>query len=236
MQLELRDVVKHYRTPSEAVHAVDGVSLVVGAGEFVAIYGPSGSGKTTLLMLAAAIIEPDAGSIVVDGRKLAGLSTDDAARYRLREVGFVFQGFHLMAAASVLDNAALKLLLEGVAPAEARRRVEPWLERLGLGHRLDQTPSRLSAGERQRVAIARALSNEPKLLLADEPTGNLDTARGRAVLELMGELARERQMPILLVTHDPQAIEVVDRAHVLRDGRLTEPVDAAPALGDLLRP
>ena len=133
-----------------------------------------------------------------------------------------------MNSASVLDNAAVKLLLGGLSPAQARRRAEPWLERLGLADRMSATPARLSSGERQRIAIARALSNDPQLLLADEPTGNLDTERGRDVLELLREFARERELPVLLVTHDPQATEIVDRALVLRDGRLTE--SARPAV------
>jgi putative ABC transport system ATP-binding protein len=232
VRLEFRDVVKHYRTESEVVRAVDGLSLTVEDGEFVAIYGPSGSGKTTLLMLAAAILTPDSGRVSVDGRDLAALSADEAARYRLLDVGFVFQSFHLMGSVSVLDNAAVKLLLAGASPAEARQLVEPWLERLGLGHRIDHKPNQLSAGERQRVAIARALSNDPKLVLADEPTGNLDTQRGRAVLALMGELARDRNMPVILVTHDPEAIELVDRAYVLRDGQLLERLDTAPTYPD----
>jgi putative ABC transport system ATP-binding protein len=236
VRLEFCEVVKHFRTESEVVRAVDGVSLTVEAGEFVAIYGPSGSGKTTLLMLAAAILTPDSGQVSANGADLATLSADEAARYRLVDVGFVFQSFHLMGSVSVLDNAAVKLLLEGESPVAARERVEPWLERLGLGHRIDHKPGQLSAGERQRVALARALSNDPKLLLADEPTGNLDTARGRAVLALMAELARERSMPVLLVTHDPQAIELVDRAYILRDGQLPELVDAAPAAPDLRGP
>jgi putative ABC transport system ATP-binding protein len=229
--LELRDLVKHYRTEGEIIRAVDGVSLTVEPGEVVAIYGPSGSGKTTLLMLAAALLTPDAGSVVADGQDISELDEKAAARYRLNHVGFVFQESYLIASASVRDNAAVKLLLGGVSPATARKRVEPWLVKLGLGHRLRAIPSQLSAGERQRIAIARALSNEPNLLFADEPTGNLDAERGAEVLELLRDLAHERKMPVLLVTHDPQATEWVDRTFVLRDGRLVDRTDkAAPPL------
>lgn len=221
MSLELDDVVKHYPTASEIVRAVDGVSVRVEAGEVVAIYGPSGSGKTTLLMLAAAMLAPDSGRVLARGRNVSAMTEREASKYRLEEVGFVFQSPHLVNSAPVRDNAATKLLLSGVSPVEARRRVEPWLEHLGLGNRMDAAPSQLSAGERQRIAIARALSNGPSLLLADEPTGNLDAERGRDVLALLRGLARERDLSVLLVTHDPGAAEWVDRAFVLRDGRLT---------------
>jgi putative ABC transport system ATP-binding protein len=223
--LELRDVVKHYPTRGETVRAVDGVSLTVEPGEFVAIYGPSGSGKTTLLLLAAALMEPDSGSVWFDGHDVTRLDPREAARFRRGEVGFVFQSFHLMPAATALDNAAVKLLASGLTMEAARHRARPWLERVGLGPRVDHTPRELSKGECQRVAIARALANEPRVLLADEPTGNLDTNRGREVLALLRELSDERGVPVLLVTHDPQAMRVVDRAFTLRDGILREGLD-----------
>jgi putative ABC transport system ATP-binding protein len=223
--LELREVVKHYPTRGETVRAVDGVSLTVEPGEFVAIYGPSGSGKTTLLLLAAALMEPDSGSVWFDGRDVTRLDPREAARFRRSEVGFVFQSFHLMPAATALDNAAVKLLASGLTMEVARHRARPWLERVGLGPRVDHTPRELSKGECQRVAIARALANEPRVLLADEPTGNLDSKRSREVLALMRELSEERQVPVLLVTHDPQAITVVDRVFTLRDGALREGLD-----------
>jgi putative ABC transport system ATP-binding protein len=222
VNLELRDLVKHYRTESEVIRAVDGVSLTVASGEIVAIYGPSGSGKTTLLLLAAALLTPDSGHVFAGGCNISELNENGASKYRRDQVGFVFQSFHLINSASVRDNAALKLLLDGVSPSSARRRVEPWLVRLGLGERLGAIPSQLSAGERQRVAIARALSNAPDLLLADEPTGSLDAERGQEVFSILREMARERDLPVLIATHDPQAIEWVDRAYQLRDGRLTQ--------------
>lgn len=225
MTLELKDVVKHYRTESETIRAVNGISLRVEPGEVVALYGPSGSGKTTLLLLAAAMLAPDSGAILADGRDVSALTEKSAAMYRLEQVGFVFQSPHLMNSVPVRDNAATKLLLSGFSPSAARRRVEPWLDRLGLGHRLGAAPSQLSSGERQRIAIARALSNDPRLLLADEPTGNLDAERGRDVLLLLRQLARERGLCVLLVTHDPAASDVVDRALVLHDGRLEQPLD-----------
>jgi putative ABC transport system ATP-binding protein len=224
--LELRNLVKHYSSGSEVVRAVDGVSLTIAPGEFVALYGPSGSGKTTLLLLAAALLTPDAGSVLFDGRDVTRLSATEGASFRLRDVGFVFQSFHLMAGASALDNSALKLLGDGWTLRDARRVMRPWLERVGLSEREDHTPDKLSMGERQRVAIARALAGEPRLLLTDEPTGNLDSKRSREILGLLRELCHERGIPGLLVTHDPQARAFVDRVHTLRDGHLSDGLDA----------
>ncbi len=222
MTLVLRDVVKHYPSGGEVVRAVDGVTLRIEPGEMVALYGPSGSGKTTLLMFAAALLRPDRGEATFDGRDLSRLSDDEAADYRLRDVGVIFQQFELMRGVPAVENAAVKLLAERVSIASARRQAAPWLERVGLGHRLDAPPEQLSGGERQRVAIARALSNEPRLILADEPTGSLDSQRGREILELLHTISHERRVAVLLVTHDPQAAEIADRVHTLRDGRLLD--------------
>jgi putative ABC transport system ATP-binding protein len=224
-KLELREVSKHYASASETVRAVDGVSLTVSAGEFVALYGPSGSGKTTLLMLAAGLTTPDSGNVLFDGRDISGFSERESSLYRRRDVGFVFQSFHLMPHTSALDNATIKLTGAGHTLREARRLAQPWLERVGLGKRLEQSPEQLSMGERQRVAIARALANEPRLLLADEPTGNLDSRRSREILLLMREICHERGIPGVLVTHDPDAIRLVDRVHTLRDGHLVDGLD-----------
>ncbi len=224
--LEIRRLVKHYPVPGgEPVRAVDDVSLAVGRGELVALYGPSGSGKTTLLKLIAAVMAPDRGEVLVDGRDVTRLSGREASRYRLRDVGFVLQTFHMIAGLSAIDNASLKLVGAGASVREAQQRMTPLLRRLGLDERAEARMSTLSMGERQRVAIAKALSTDPGLLLADEPTGNLDTRRGADVLALLRELARERETAVLLVTHDPQAVAVADRALALRDGRL---VDYAP--------
>jgi putative ABC transport system ATP-binding protein len=220
--LELRDVVKHYSSGIETIRAVDGVSLTVSGGEFVALYGPSGSGKTTLLMLAAALSAPDSGSVSFDDRVLSELSERDRALYRRRDVGFVFQAFHLMPHTTALDNATIKLTGGGCTLREGRRRAMPWLERVGMAARAEHTPELLSMGERQRIAIARALANEPRLLLADEPTGNLDSKRSREVLALMRDICHEREIPGLLVTHDLDATQFVDRVHTLRDGHLAD--------------
>jgi len=223
--LELRAVVKHYTTDAETVKAVDGVSLTIGPGEFVALYGPSGSGKTTLLLLAAALSTPDSGSVRFDGRVLGELSEREGALYRRRDVGFIFQSFHLMAHTSALDNATIKLTGDGCTLREGRQRALPWLERVGLGARVAHTPEQLSMGERQRVAIARALANDPRLLLADEPTGNLDSKRSAEIIALMRDICHEREIPGLLVTHDHDAVPFVDRVHTLRDGHMADGID-----------
>jgi putative ABC transport system ATP-binding protein len=220
--LRLRQVVKHYPSGGETVRAVDGVTLEIEPGELVALYGPSGSGKTTLLLLAAGLIDPDAGEVSFDGRDLSAMSTRESAAYRLHEVGFVFQSFHLMPGASALDNALIKLPICGYTLRQARVKTTPWLQRVGLGDRLEHRPHQLSMGERQRVAIARALVGEPRLLLADEPTGNLDSARTREILALLGEVCHENDIPGLLVTHDSEAMPYVDRTLTLRDGCLLD--------------
>jgi putative ABC transport system ATP-binding protein len=233
--LELRELVKHFQVASGSpVRAVDGVSLSVAGGEFVALYGPSGSGKTTLLMLIAALLSPDAGSIALDDRDISKLTDREAANYRLHELGFVRQSLNLIAGATAADNAALKLMGTDVGSREARRRIEPLLHRLGLAERATHRAEQLSMGERQRVMIARALSTDPKLLLADEPTGSLDTERGRQVLALMADTCRERDVAVILVTHDPQAAAFADRVFALRDGRLTDyDPGRAPAPADV---
>jgi putative ABC transport system ATP-binding protein len=217
--LELRELSKHYRVgEGEPIRAVDGVSLTLGGGELLALYGPSGSGKSTLLMLVAALLRPDSGTVLLDGREISALSEEDAAHYRLHELGLISQDAQLLAGARVIENAALKLWLSDRRGAEAR--VRPLLERLGLGERLRHRTEQLSIGERQRLMIALALSTEPKLVLADEPTGSLDTQRSHEVLGLLREVCKERQVAVLLATHDPEATAFADRVLELRDGRL----------------
>jgi putative ABC transport system ATP-binding protein len=228
--LELEQVVKHYRGAGEEVHAVDGVSLTVSPGEMLALHGPSGSGKTTLLKLAATLLEPEQGTIRFNGVDLSSFSEDDASDYLLRDVGFVYQNFHLMPRVSALENASIKLLLGGVGRHQARAQALAWLERLGLADRIGRTPEQLSGGERQRVAIARALSGDPPLILADEPTGNLDSARSREIIALLAEIAHERGAGVLLVTHDTDAAQLADRSLTLRDGELHTEVGADVAL------
>jgi putative ABC transport system ATP-binding protein len=218
--LQLRDVVKHYRAgDGDIVRAVDGVSLSVAPRELVALYGPSGSGKTTLLMLIAALLMPDAGTVTVNGRQVSSLSARERARYRRTELGFIRQSIDLIPGVRADDNAALKLLAS-TDRRDAQRRISPLLERLGLDQRVTRRSEQLSMGERQRVMIARALSTDPRLVLADEPTASLDSRRGGEVLELLTEVCHERDVTVLLVTHDPAAAAFADQVHALRDGRL----------------
>jgi putative ABC transport system ATP-binding protein len=218
--LELRDLVKHYPSAGgDPVRAVEGVSLSVAAGEMVALYGPSGSGKTTLLLMIATLLQPTSGVISIAGRDVASLSEQEASEFRLSQLGFIRQNFDLLPGVSAIDNAILKLL-KGVRWREAQREITPLLQRLGLGERLAHRAETLSMGERQRVMIARALSTEPSLLLADEPTGSLDTQRSSEVLELLRELCRERGVAVVLVSHDPLAAGYADRVFTLRDGKL----------------
>ena len=215
--LELRNLVKHYQVGAgEPIHAVDGVSMRVARGELVVLYGPSGSGKTTLLDLIAGLQAPDSGSVLVDGRDVVAMSRREADEYRLREIGII--GHDLPPGWRAIQSASLKLLLSN--GRAGKRIVEPLLGQLGLGDRLQHRTEQLSMGERQRVLIARALSADPKLLLADEPTGSLDTRNTRKVLGRLRDLCEERDMALLLATHDPQATAFADEVHELRDGRL----------------
>ena len=227
--LQLRNVVKHYTTGDDVVRAVDGVSLTIAPGELVALYGPSGSGKTTLLLMCAALGAPDSGQILFGAKDVGAMSELEGAHYRLRDVGFVMQSFHLMSHTSALDNAMIKLPAGGATLRQARARTVPWLKRVGLGARMHFNSEQLSMGERQRVAIARALVNEPRLLLADEPTGNLDSVRTREILALLRDICHERQIPGLLVTHDPEAMSFCDRVCTLRDGHLSDGLAQQPS-------
>jgi putative ABC transport system ATP-binding protein len=218
--LLLHDVVKRYSTGENAVSAVDGVTLDVAPGEMVALCGPSGSGKSTLLLLAAGLLSPDEGSVFFGETDVSALSANGAIDYQRRDVGLVSQSVDLFPGVPAVENAAMKLLADRVPLGAARRAVVPWLDRLGLGDRLDHTPDRLSAGERARVAIARALVNRPRVILADEPTASLDTDGGRRVAELLAAVGREEGATVLLVTHDPKVATVADRVEALRDGRL----------------
>jgi putative ABC transport system ATP-binding protein len=219
--LELRDLLKHYHVGGgDPIRAVDGVSTKVAAGEFVVLYGPSGSGKTTLLELIAGVQTPDSGTVLLDGRDVFAFSRKDSDEYRLRDLGIIGQPQNLTPGMRAIESASLKLWLSASRSGEAQLAIEPLLEQLGLAERMLHRTEELSMGERQRVLIARALSTNPKLLLADEPTGNLDTQRTREVLGLMRGLSEQRGTAVLLATHDPQAAAFADQVHELRDGKL----------------
>jgi putative ABC transport system ATP-binding protein len=217
--LELADVAMRHKLGHVTVPALDGVTLSVGPGEFVALYGPSGSGKTTLLKLIVGLtIKPSSGTITVDGRDIATMSRKAADEYRLRTLGIIGQPDVLQPGARAVRAASIRLRLSDRKHAE--RAVAPLLGRLGLGDRLGHRVEELSMGERQRVVIALALSTGPRLVLADEPTGNLDTENSRLVLGLLRDLCHERKVALLLATHDPEAAAFADKIVELRDGRL----------------
>lgn len=220
MSIVLTNLAKHYRVGGQEVHAVDHVSLTLAAGEFAALAGPSGSGKTTLLNLIGGLDRPDAGDVLIDGQSLAALSERALTDLRLRRIGFVFQSYNLVSVLSAFENVALTLQLQGVPPAEQARRVGPLLEALGLGGMAHRRPGTLSGGQQQRVAVARAVVGNPALVLADEPTANLDTDTARSLMDLMRRLNTERGITFLFSSHDPVVIESARRVIRLRDGRV----------------
>jgi putative ABC transport system ATP-binding protein len=218
--LEAVDVTRSYDLGGARVDALRGVSVQVAEGDYAAVVGPSGSGKSTLMHLLGLLDRPTTGTLRVAGRDVATLSEDELAEVRGRTVGFVFQAFQLLARTTAVDNVAVPLVYRGVRRSERRRRATEALQAVGMGHRLDHTPGRLSGGEQQRVAIARALVTEPSVLLADEPTGNLDSRTGAEVMELLEGLHRERGVALVLVTHDADVAARADRVVRVRDGLL----------------
>ncbi len=230
--IEIRDLVKHYRLGSSVVHALEGVSLDIAKGDFVAIMGPSGSGKSTLMNILGCLDKPTSGVYMFDGADVSVLDRDGLADIRNQKIGFVFQQFNLLARTSALENVELPLLYSAVAQAEHRSRAMRALGEVGLADWADHQPTQLSGGQQQRVAIARALINDPQLILADEPTGALDSRTGIEILALFQKLNRGKGITIVLVTHDPDIAAFANRNVHFRDGRVvldqrvTEPRDA----------
>jgi len=218
-------LTKVYGRGATEVRALDGVDFVVERGEFVAIMGPSGSGKSTLLHVIGALEPATGGTVVLEGERYDGLEDDELTRLRRERMGFVFQFFNLLPSLSALENVMLPALIARRATDEMRARAKDLLARVGLGEREEHTPSELSGGEQQRVAIARALLLSPAVVLADEPTGNLDSRAGGQILALMRDLNRDEGVTIVMVTHDPSAAAIADRIVFLRDGRAREQVD-----------
>lgn len=220
--IQTENLTKVYGSGETAVMALDHVNLMVEEGEFAAVMGPSGCGKSTLLHLIGGLDRPTEGRVVLDGHDLGRLSDDALTALRRRKIGFVFQFYNLIPVLSALENAALPLLLDGVRPEKALRRATEWLTRLGLGDRLHYRPDQLSGGQQQRVAIARALVAEPALILADEPTGNLDSRAGDEIAALLRRISSEWGRTVLLVTHDPRIAAYADRIVFLKDGRIVD--------------
>ncbi|MBZ0160187.1 ABC transporter ATP-binding protein [Candidatus Methylomirabilis sp.] len=220
--IRLQQVAKIYPLGKVEARALDGVTLAIGSGEFVALVGPSGCGKSTLLNLMAGIDRPTSGEVWLDGERLDCLSDDSLARLRRSKVGIVYQFFNLLPTLTARENVALPLLLNGLKRREIEERVEQGLQRVGLTHRAEHWPHELSGGEQQRVAIARAIVAGPRVVLADEPTGNLDSVAGGAVLDLLDELHQDHGQTIVLATHSQEAVRRAGRIVHLRDGRIEE--------------
>jgi putative ABC transport system ATP-binding protein len=218
--IELKDVRKEYKRGDSKTVAVDGISLRIEKGEFVSIMGPSGSGKSTMLHLIGALDTPTAGDVILNGESTAKMGEHALTLFRRQRLGFVFQFFNLLPTMSAAENAALPALLNGVARGAAMDQAQALLSRVGLSKRLHHRPEQLSGGEMQRVAIARALMNKPVVLLADEPTGNLDSSTGADVLHMLRETTQTEQITLVMVTHDPNAAKVGDRVIQLKDGRV----------------
>ncbi|RQX19881.1 ABC transporter ATP-binding protein [Micromonospora ureilytica] len=232
--IEAVDVSRTYQLDGVSVEALRGVSLTVQPGDYVALVGPSGSGKSTLMHLLGGLDRPTGGRLVIGGRDVNALAPPEMATLRNETIGFVFQAFHLLPRTSAVENVALPLVYRGVSARQRRERAAAMLGRVGLGHRLDHRPNQMSGGEQQRVAIARALVTEPTVLLADEPTGNLDSVTGAAVLELLEQLNAESGVALVMVTHDQEVAARAHRRITMRDGVVVadSAANAHPASAD----
>lgn len=226
--LETHGVTKIYHTGGVEIRAVDDVALQVEAGEFAALVGPSGSGKTTMLAILAGLLRPDRGQILIEGEELGQMKDARRTRFRGQKIGFVFQASNLLPYLTALENVELILKLTGQLTAEKQREAKKLLTRLGLGERLHNLPSQLSGGQQQRVAIARALVTQPAIVLADEPTGNLDSKSGSEILQLLRRTCDQQGQTIVMVTHDPRAAAYADRVVFLRDGQVVRELKPAP--------
>jgi putative ABC transport system ATP-binding protein len=224
--IKLDRLTKVFTTDEVETHALEDISLEIGRGEYVSISGPSGCGKSTLLSILGLLDSPSGGSYELNGREVAALKAWERARIRNREIGFIFQSFNLIGELSVFENVELPLTYRGMLPKERRQRVTEALERVGMAHRAKHQPSQLSGGQQQRVAVARAVAGDPVILLADEPTGNLDSKSGEAVMELLHELSMNGAT-ICMVTHDPRYAEHAERSVYLFDGRVVDEPEPA---------
>lgn len=230
--VNLKNIDLHLGHGAARVHVLKDISLSIKRGEVVGLVGPSGSGKSTLLMTIAGLEQPDSGSVTIDGIELSDLNEDKLARFRGQRIGIVFQSFHLIPTMTALENVALPLELAGEKKAFERAKQE--LRRVGLGERLDHYPAQLSGGEQQRVAIARAIAPEPSILVADEPTGNLDEVNGRSIIELLFSLKHERAATLVLVTHDNALAEMCDRVVRLRSGCIESDMQGSQKHSEIL--
>jgi putative ABC transport system ATP-binding protein len=219
--IELKSVSKDYRTGDETLHALQGVDFTVHPGDFIAIIGPSGSGKSTLANIIGGLDKPDAGTVLVEGEDLAKASDKDLSKYRNQHIGFVFQAFNLQPTYTALENVMLPLMLAGMSKKDRRARAEECLKSVGLGERMKHKPTELSGGQRQRVSIARALAGKPSIIIADEPTGNLDSAKGREIMQLLEDLHKQG-ITLIIITHDLDIARRAQRVVTIKDGVMKE--------------
>jgi len=219
---KLTDVTKKYQVGEVETNALKGVSLTIESGEFTSLVGPSGSGKTTLLQLIGCLDQPNSGKIVINGHEATNLNRNKRADLRKQEIGFVFQFFALIPTLTAYENVEMPLLLNGTTPAERKKRVTELLEAIGMSDRAQHRPDQLSGGQQQRVAVARALATNPKMILADEPTANLDTANGQQVMEIMKKLNEETGVTFVFATHDPRVFNYAKRIVTLQDGLIVK--------------
>ena len=222
MMIEMKNITKMYEMGNQVVHALRGVDLTINEGEFVAIMGPSGSGKSTLMNMLGCLDSPSGGIYRLDGIDVSDMSSDDRSRVRNRRIGFVFQQFNLLPRTQALKQVALPLMYSGVPRGDRLEKARQALRLVGLGDRMDHRPDELSGGQQQRVAIARALVNDPAIILADEPTGALDTRTGEEILGIFEQLNREKGITIIMITHDPEIAEHARRSIWIRDGLIQE--------------
>ncbi|MBN1935356.1 MAG: ABC transporter ATP-binding protein [Anaerolineae bacterium] len=220
--ISTNNLTKIYGSGTTAVTALDQVNIAIQEGQFVAVMGPSGCGKSTLLHLLGGLDKPTSGDVIIAGDNIGDLSDDKLTELRRRRIGFVFQFFNLIPVLSAAENAALPVTLDGVKPAEAKKRATEWLARFGMGDRLTHRPDQLSGGQQQRVAVARALVAEPKLILADEPTGNLDSRSSDEIAGLLSEVSKKYGRTVVMVTHDPRIAAYADRIIFLKDGKVVD--------------
>ncbi len=219
--IELKNVSKVFKLGDMEIRAVDDMSWsITDSGKLIAIMGPSGSGKTTLLNLLGALDIPDKGEVIIEGKDISRFSEKELTEYRKRKIGFVFQSYNLIPNLTALENVMLPMEFLGTASSEACSRAEKLLQEVKVAHRKDQKPPKLSGGEQQRVAIARSLANNPDIILADEPTGNLDSKTGRAIIELLKNLAHSKNKTVIVITHDTGIVELADEKYTLRDGKI----------------
>ncbi|MBI3764678.1 MAG: ABC transporter ATP-binding protein [Chloroflexi bacterium] len=230
--VQIENLTKVYGHGETAVTALDHVNLSVNAGEFVAVMGPSGCGKSTLLHLLGGLDRPTEGHVIIDSQPLDNLSDEALTKLRRQKIGFVFQFYNLIPVLDATENAALPILLDGAGSARAKTRARDWLQKVGLGNRLNSRPDQLSGGQQQRVAVARALVAEPKLVLADEPTGNLDSRASDEIAALLRQVANEWGRAVVMVTHDARIASYADRIVFLKDGAIVDETHAEPRGGN----